>query len=250
MSIPASVAAALAVWFVLPPPASPPNAVRVSRGWVLPGLVGVIVVVPRSWAVLALVLALAASAGFLLWHRRTTARRAERTGALLAEVCDVLAAELAAGRPADLAVAEAARAWPDLRLVAEASRLGGDVPAALREVALIPGAGHLRFLAGAWTVTHRTGGGLADATRRVAESVRLEQATRRVVAGELASARATARLMAGLPLVALLMGGGAGADPWAILFGTPLGLACLAGGLALELAGLGWIELIAREVGR
>ena len=249
MTAAACVAAALSVWLLLPP-SRPLSRVGIPWAWAAPALVGVLLVVPRGWAVLSLVLALASCAGVLLWRRRGTARRAERTSALMAEVCDVLAAELAAGRPADLAVAEAARAWPELRVVAEASRLGGDVPAAFREVSSIPGAGHLRFLAGAWVVTHRTGGGLAAATRRVAESVRAEQATRRVVASELASARATARLMAGLPVVALLMGSGAGADPWALLLGTPLGIACLAGGLALELAGLWWIELIAREVGR
>jgi tight adherence protein B len=242
-------AACLASWLAVPPPPDVPGRPHTWR-WGLPPLAGLLLVLPSRWAVVALVLAVAVAGGVALWRRRAHARGAEQTADLMAEVCDVLAAELAAGRPAETALEEAARAWSEIRSVADACRLGGDVPAAFREVSAVPGASRLRLLAAAWTVSHRTGGGLAAATHRVADAVRREQATRRVVAGELASARATARLMAGLPVLALLMGSGAGGNPWAILFGTPLGLACLAAGLALGFAGLWWIELIAREVDR
>jgi tight adherence protein B len=209
---------------------------------------GLLLVLPSAWIGLALVSAMGAAGALLLWRRRAAARHCERNAGLMAEVCDLLAAELAAGRPTESALAEAAKAWPEIRPVADVCRLGGDVPAALRQAATLPGAGGLRLLAAAWSVSLRTGGGLAAATRRVAEAVRRDQATRRVVAGELASARATARLVAGLPVVALLMGSGAGADPWSFLLRTPMGLGCLASGLAVGFAGLWWIELIAREV--
>jgi len=224
-----------------------------------PGVIGlgVAMVVVVAWVALPpvagaplLVLAPAGLVGRLLWRRRREATAAEARAARTVEVCDLLAAELAAGRTGEAALDEAASSWPALRPVADACRLGGDVPGALRTVAGSPGADGLRLLAAAWAVSHRTGSGLTGSTRRVADAVRREQATSRVVAGELASARATARLMAALPVLALLMGSGAGGDPWAFLLATPAGLLCLAGGLTLGLAGLWWIELIARGVDR
>jgi tight adherence protein B len=254
MTVLAALAVGLAVWLLVPAPllAAVEDGAR-GRSRVLPlvlALAVALLVVPPGWLAPVLILASAGGAGTLLWRRRTSARVAERNAALMAEVCDLLAAELSAGRPTETALDEAADAWSEIRPVAEVCRLGGDVPAAFREVSRVPGAGGLRLLAAAWTVSHRTGGGLGPATRRVAEAVRREQSTRRVVAGELASARATARLVAALPVLALLMGSGAGADPWSVLFRTPLGLACLAAGLAVGFLGLWWIELIAREVDR
>jgi tight adherence protein B len=249
-SLLAAVAVALAVLLVWPAPeVGGQRDLRAPVGVVAVGaLVAVWVVLPAVAAAPLVVLAPASFAARLLWRRRRGAEAAEARAARTVEVCDLLAAELAAGRAGEAALDEAAAAWPALRPVADACRLGGDVPSALRTLARSPGAHGLRLLAAAWAVSHRTGSGLAGATRRVADAVRDEQATRRVVDGELASARATARLMAALPLLALLMGSGAGGDPWSFLLATPYGLACLAAGLALGLAGLWWIELIARGV--
>jgi tight adherence protein B len=239
----------LSLWLVVRPPAETSHSRSLSSvGPAVVLLLLAVLVLPPRWAGPVLVLAPASWGARLLWRRRTSARLAEANAARVVEVCDLLASELAAGRPPEAALREAAAAWPALLPVAEVSRLGGDVPGALLAAARVPGASGLRHLGAAWTVAQRTGGGLGAATRRVAEAVRAEQSTHRVVAGELASARATARLMAGLPLVALMMGSGSGADPWSFLLGTPAGLVCLAGGLATGIAGLWWIEQIARGV--
>jgi tight adherence protein B len=245
--------AALLLWTAvalgLPGPVATPSAsARRRLSWLTPCVAVVAFLArPGQWLLLAVIAVAVCWAGRTLWCRRTDARRADATGGLVLQVCDLVAAELMAGRPPDAALAEAAELWPGLRPVADAARLGGDVPAALRLLADTPGASGLRLLAGAWAVSHRTGSGLAESARRVADAVRRDRATRRVVIGELSSARATSRLVAGLPLLALLMGSGAGADPWTFLLGTPMGLACLSAGLAIGFAGLWWIELIARE---
>lgn len=242
----AGLCSRLLMAFPTPDPSGPCRRSRMTVGAV--GVAALVTVIPRSWVGLALIVVPASWAARALWRRRTTARVAETNAARMAEVCDLLAAELSAGRPPEAALREAAATWPALASVAEVGRLGGDVPSALRETATLPGAGGLGLLAAAWTVSRRTGGSLGAATRRVADAVRRQQTTRSTVAGELASARATARLMSGLPLLALLMGSGAGADPWSFLLRTPVGLGCLGAGLAAGLAGLWWIEEIARGV--
>jgi tight adherence protein B len=245
--------AALAVALLVPVRTRVPGDARPSRVLVVLGAGGAGVLVVRvapGTAVLVALAAAVAGGGVLLWRGRRARRSAAEVSSRVLETCELLAAELAAGQPPGVALARAARSWPPMAPVAESFRVGADVPTALRQLASGPGARDLRLVAAAWQVAHRTGHGLAEAVERVADGLRSAEGTRRVVEGELASARATARLVAGLPVLALAMGSGAGGDPWGFLLGRPLGLACLAGGLAFGFAGLWWIEAIARDVDR
>ncbi|MEP9362566.1 type II secretion system F family protein [Nocardioides sp. CN2-186] len=255
MTLVAVACAAVAAALLVRPPArlrsgraggAPPS--RVGLLALASGPVVVALVVAPRLGLLVLVAGGALVAAGALWRRRLARRSAAAVSAQVLETCELLAAELSAGQPPGQCLDRAATAWPPLGPVAEAFRVGADVPTALRELADdLAGARDLRVVAAAWQVAHRTGAGLAAAVDRVAESLRAAGATRRVVAGELASARATARLVAGLPVLALAMGSGAGGNPWGFLLGTPPGLACLAGGLAFGFAGLWWIEAIARS---
>ena len=67
------------------------------------------------------------------------------------------------------------------------------------------------------------------------------------MAAQLAGPRATAVLLALLPVFGLAMGNALGADPLAVLVGTPVGRGCLVLGLLLEVAGLLWTARITRR---
>lgn len=192
-----------------------------------------------------------AAAGVWAAHRQVQNKRArlaaDRRAASVIDVCEGLAADLRAGQPPLLALHGAAREWPEFSVVADAGRLGGDVPLALRRLAESPGAQGLRAVAAAWVIAHRSGAGLADAVALAARSIREDRATARIVETEMASARATARLLAVLPIGVLLIGRGTGGDPFAFLFGSTAGLVCLGGGMSLSWAGLAWLERIGRS---
>lgn len=250
----AALAAAAAALLLRPAPPrlpAPPAGPRRGRPLLvaLP-LVALLPWLPGAWLVPTAIAAGAVVAGALLWGRRRERLAAHATGHRVLETCEQLASELASGQPPGAALTRAAEDWAALAPVAEAFRVGADVPATFRTVAVEPGAEDLRLLAAAWHVAHRTGQGLADAVDRVARDLVESRATRRVVDGELASARATARLVALLPLAALAMGAGVGGDPLAFLLRSPPGWLCLATGLAFGLAGLWWIEALARSVDR
>jgi tight adherence protein B len=261
--VPAAVG--VAVWLACPVPSGPLPPDRTGSGdrpaghpraQVLLALLGLSValltagVVPLRLLVLGSIGLLAVLATRRIWGRRRDRLAAAETSRRVLGACEVVAAELAAGRPADAALAQAAGQWSGLAPVVEAHDLGSDVPDALRRLASTPGAGELRVVASAWQVSQHSGHGLADALSRVAARIRARRQTRRVVTSELASARATARLVAALPVVALGMGSGAGGDPWGFLLGTPVGWGCLGLGLAFGLLGLWWIEAIADGVDR
>lgn len=242
----ASVAGAC--WWALPaPPARPARgSPPVAALWL--ALPAFLLVVPPA---VVLAGAVVLVGGQRLWSLRRARRRAAATGEGVLEAVELVAAEVASGAPPARALRHAAEAWPPLDAAASTAAMGGEVPAVLRRLADEPGADRLRLVAAAWEVAHRAGGGLADALTRVGEGLRDDRSTARVVEGELASARATARLVAALPAFALLVSsttGGGGA--WTFVTTEPLGWACLVGGMLLGLAGLTWIERIAAGVHR
>ncbi|WP_030163483.1 type II secretion system F family protein [Spirillospora albida] len=159
------------------------------------------------------------------------------------ELCDGMAAELAAGRT------------PDDAFTTSASVLDPPVSAALLETRPPPlerlaeqrGAEGLRLLAACWRVGSERGGTLAAVLDGLAAALRDEEAQRQEVTVQLAGPRATARLLAALPLVGLAMAAAMGARPLGFLFGTLPGLACLLTGVALNLAGLYWTRRMARS---
>jgi tight adherence protein B len=169
-------------------------------------------------------------------------RHTERTRAL--EALAVLAADLRVGRgpadalaaAADVAVGGTSRA---LLAAASAARLGGDVPGALTaEPSAVSDV--LRGLAACWTVCLVAGSGLASGVDRLTEGLRAAEAQRRAVDAELAGPRATALLLAALPLAGIGLAGALGADPLRVLLHTPAGVSCLIAGIALDAAGWLW----------
>lgn len=183
--------------------------------------------------------------------RRRNSRRANAARRDVAiATCTGLAADLRAGTPPVHALRAAVLDWSELAPVAAAADLDADVPEALRRVAELPGAATVRWIASAWVVGNRSGAGLAGAVERAASFMIDERDHARVLETELASARATARLLGVLPLVVLLIGSGAGGDPFAFLLDSAPGTGCLFSGLALAWAGNVWIEHIADRIVR
>ena len=244
---------AVAVMLLRPPSASR----RLSRPGVLTAVVSAAAValllvrfLHGAHVVLALIgLGVAAGVAGLV-RRRRAARAAESRRDAVLESCEAMAADLAAGATPRTALERVAGDFPMLLPVASAARVDADVPQALRAIAATPGCQELALVAAAWQVTHRAGAGLAPALATTAASLRDQRSTRRLVASELAGARATGWLMAGLPLLVLLFAAGLGGDPIGFLTGTPVGLGCLGIGLALLLAGWWWLERLAAAVTR
>ena len=196
----------------------------------------------------AAVAAVAVLTGWGLLRLSLKARRAEQAARRRERVVDFgesLLGELRSGQPVLRCLERGASAGPEAEAVAAAARLGADVPSVLRRVATRPGGEGLAALAAAWQLCAALGSGLAVAVERVVEGVRAEQATTRLVEAEVASAKATARLVAALPVLVLLVAQGVGADPWHFLLGTGPGVVCLGAGCALLLVGLEWIDRVA-----
>lgn len=188
--------------------------------------------------------AVAAVAQRLITGRRQRQTRSRRQVACV-ELCDALAAELDGGLPAVTALERSCASWPELASVVSAARLGDDVGAALRRCSQLPGAEGLRAVGAAWDVASRSGAALAVVLSRVATGLRNDQESRAEVAAALGPPRATAKMLAVLPVFGIGLGFSMGADPLRFLLHTGAGVVCLSAGAALALLGVWWVERLA-----
>lgn len=231
-------------------------ALAAAAGWLFVGRIDtgarVIAVTGRSGAVPS-GRASRATAAVSRWLARVHAWRSRRGVAdALIEFCTGFAAELRAGRPPIVALRLAAATLPqpvreEMRPVIGAATGGGDVPAAMRAVSWRPGCQGLAWLAACWQVGVDSGAGLADAVERLAGALRDDQRARREVAAQLAAPRATARLLAALPVLGIALSTALGQRPLSFLFGSRYGLACLFAGVAVDLTGVVWTYRLARS---
>ena len=183
--------------------------------------------------------------------QRAAAEAARRDGVAWAQLLGALTLELRAGRPpaaALLASAGASRSEASpafsaaLRPALFAAALPGDVAGALRRARPPP----LRVLGAAWRASERRGASLAGVVARLAEGARRDAELERVRLTALAGPRASARLVAGLPVLGVLLAAGLGARPVEFLLHDPIGEGCLVVGMLLDLVALGWSARLTR----
>jgi tight adherence protein B len=164
-------------------------------------------------------------------------------------VIDSLAAfemELKAGQPPASALVRAAVIPPIWPAALSAVGIQGDVCQALNiDAQRYP---ELKNLAACWKVAAHSGSGMTTAVNRLIQGLRENEEMRNTLDAELASPRATAKVLSGLPLIGLLMGIAMGANPIGWLFGNPLGIACLICGLAFSCLGIFWSRRLVRSV--
>ncbi|WP_411374304.1 type II secretion system F family protein [Arthrobacter sp. MPF02] len=196
----------------------------------------------------------------LPWVRPGTARKRNPGSAPMTLLVQQLAALLKGGRtpgrlwdelwmlyaggesghrlpPGSVTVLAAARA---------AAAEGAPVSAAIRKA--LPGALPVREreaaiwseLAACLDIAEASGCPLAGVLTRFAAQLEVEDDADAARQTALAGPKATVRLLTWLPLMGLGLGAALGVDPLAILLGTPLGLAALAAGVGLTVAGRIW----------
>jgi tight adherence protein B len=183
-------------------------------------------------------------------RRRRSSRRAAADGRTLETALDVLVGELRVGahpvRAFDAAADETeGPVAAALRAVAARARLGADVAAGLRSAArssTLPT--HWERLAVCWQLASVHGLAIATLMRAAQQDIAERQRFTARVASGMAGARATAAILAGLPVLGVLLGQLIGARPLRFLLGGHAGGWLLVVGSTLACLGLLWADRI------
>lgn len=196
---------------------------------------------------------LGATATRRYWRRsRAVQRRRERR--LIAAALEILVGELRAGaHPVDAFTAAAAESDGTvagiLLTVASRTRLGADVSAGLREAARMSTAPESwDRVAVCWDLAAEHGLAMATIVDAAQHDIVSRQRFSDTIHAGLSGARATAAILAAMPVIGVLLGGLIGAHPLSFLLGGPLGAALLMVGVALMCAGVIWSDHIIDRV--
>ena len=230
----------------------PGSALR-KAAWIGAAALAVMVIALVSPALAAAfgTVALTTAMRFRSRRRRMAGRREART---MAAALEVLVGELQVGahptRAIEIAAQESSESVAGaLRAVASRARLGADVVAGLRVAAAgsaVPA--YWDRIAVCWSLAVEHGlpmSGLMRAAQR--DIVDRQRFADRTQAG-LAGARATATILAALPLLGVLLGQLVGAGPVAFLLGGGLGSWLLVSGVGLVCVGIAWSARIIDRV--
>jgi tight adherence protein B len=181
--------------------------------------------------------------------RRRAGAQEEARLAALGEALTALGAELRGGRSLGEATRAAVAACADddsgralARAVRSPEEGAGDDTGELGRA--------LGRVAAAARLSARTGCSLAAVVGAVEDDLRARSRQRLELRSATAGSQASAALLAGLPVLGLVMGGGVGADPWRVLTTTLTGQVLLVAGVGLEVAGLAWSARLVRRAVR
>lgn len=184
------------------------------------------------------------------WRARSERRAYDRA---LPELLEAIARHLRGGASLRVSVLDGATAVPSevalaFGSLADAAASGAPIVEAAQGWARArPDAG-TRLAAAALALGATTGGAPARSLDAVAATLR----DRLALAGEASASSAQARLSAavvgGAPLAFAALAAGLDAHSVSFLFTTPLGGACLAGGIGLDALGLWWMRRIVEGV--
>lgn len=229
--------------------ASPVDADRVWTAWCATTAVVLVLGITAGGIGLAMVVVTAAVGAPLLVLAATRDRSLRLVDAALPDTLDAVARSLRSGAVLHEAVAEAAEASPgrlreDLRRAVDETGDGVPLVAALEAwAARCPTAG-VRLAVAALALSAEAGGAAARAVDGVAETLRANLAVQGEVRAQSSQARMSALVIAAAPLAFGALAAGTDGRTAAFLLRTPVGLSCLAAGLALDGVAAWWMHRV------
>ncbi len=185
-------------------------------------------------------------AGVAGWSRAQVRRRTRAAGRLVPEIAFAISAELRAGSAPVNALQRAIESL-EPGLVGQLSAAGaGELSQSdvLRRLAGEHAAPGLGRIAAVWEMSQQGGVAVAAVMERLGEALDAELAAQEQLDAVLAGPRATALLLAALPLLGIGLGQAVGADPLRLLVYRPLGWGLCAAAGILDFVGVLWTRRI------